>query len=93
MEVRRVPGFESHPNSSKFDSDFDLISSIHFLELCLFFREKASKSNKFEVEAKRLIDWLIDQGDCQNRDEACSLGQSLCENGIMHHGEFLVKSY
>ena len=60
----------------------------------LYFREKASKSHpKFEIEAKKLIDWLIDQGDCQNREEACSFGQSLCENAIMHHGKSLCYVY
>ena len=76
------------PFRQKFCFDFFFMLNEQLRDL--YFREKASKSHpKFEIEAKKLIDWLIDQGDCQNREEACSFGQSLCENAIMHHGKCL----
>nr|CAB3265148.1 phosphatidylinositol 3,4,5-trisphosphate-dependent Rac exchanger 1 protein [Phallusia mammillata] len=48
-------------------------------------KDRQLRSYKQVVEARKLIDWLVEQGDCQNREEASNLGQSLCENGILHH--------
>uniref|UniRef100_H2Y5P4 Phosphatidylinositol-3,4,5-trisphosphate-dependent Rac exchange factor 1 n=1 Tax=Ciona savignyi TaxID=51511 RepID=H2Y5P4_CIOSA len=39
-------------------------------------KDRNFRSYKQVIEAK-LIDWLIDQGDCQSREEASNLGQSL----------------
>uniref|UniRef100_H2Y5P5 Phosphatidylinositol-3,4,5-trisphosphate-dependent Rac exchange factor 1 n=1 Tax=Ciona savignyi TaxID=51511 RepID=H2Y5P5_CIOSA len=48
---------------------------------CLFQPLVRDKDRNFrsykQVIEKKLIDWLIDQGDCQSREEASNLGQSL----------------
>uniref|UniRef100_H2Y5P3 Uncharacterized protein n=1 Tax=Ciona savignyi TaxID=51511 RepID=H2Y5P3_CIOSA len=43
---------------------------------CCLDKDRNFRSYKQVIEAK-LIDWLIDQGDCQSREEASNLGQSL----------------
>jgi len=44
-----------------------------------------TRTYRFVVEAKRLIDWMIENSDCRSREEASILGQSMCEVGILHH--------
>nr|XP_039271145.1 phosphatidylinositol 3,4,5-trisphosphate-dependent Rac exchanger 2 protein-like isoform X2 [Styela clava] len=48
-------------------------------------KDRNLRSYKQVVEARKLIDWIIEQGDCKGREEVCNLGQSLCENNILHH--------
>ncbi|CAK8691769.1 unnamed protein product [Clavelina lepadiformis] len=48
-------------------------------------KDRNLRTYKLVVEGKKLVDWLLDQGDCQSREEAANLGQSLCENAILHH--------
>jgi len=50
-------------------------------------KDKNWKNHKYVVEGKKLIDWLVEHGDCQNRDEASNFGQTMCENAILHHGK------
>lgn len=61
----------------------------NFIFVC---REKVNnltRTYRFVVEAKRLIDWMIENSDCRSREEASILGQSMCEVGILHHGKCL----
>ncbi|KAG2463509.1 PREX1 protein, partial [Polypterus senegalus] len=48
-------------------------------------RDYHLKTFKSVLPASKLVDWLIAQGDCSNRDEAVTLGVGLCNNGFMHH--------
>lgn len=65
------------------------------LKIFFFIRDKDRmlKNYKQVVEAKALIDWLIEQGDCQTRDEVCNLGQSWCESNILHHGAYTIQLF
>ncbi|XP_028668221.2 phosphatidylinositol 3,4,5-trisphosphate-dependent Rac exchanger 1 protein [Erpetoichthys calabaricus] len=48
-------------------------------------RDYHLKAFKSVLPASKLVDWLIAQGDCSNRDDAVTLGVGLCNNGFMHH--------
>ncbi|XP_078590252.1 phosphatidylinositol 3,4,5-trisphosphate-dependent Rac exchanger 2 protein-like isoform X1 [Branchiostoma floridae x Branchiostoma japonicum] len=43
------------------------------------------RTHKSVMVASRLVDWLVEQGDCKTREEAVMLGQALCDSGFMHH--------
>uniref|UniRef100_A0A3Q2T4K7 Phosphatidylinositol-3,4,5-trisphosphate dependent Rac exchange factor 1 n=1 Tax=Fundulus heteroclitus TaxID=8078 RepID=A0A3Q2T4K7_FUNHE len=43
------------------------------------------KTFKSVLPASKLVDWLISQGDCSNREDAVTLGVGLCNSGYMHH--------
>ncbi len=34
-----------------------------------------------------MVQWLIENGEASNSEQAVILGQALLENGIIHHGE------
>ncbi|CAK6955095.1 phosphatidylinositol 3%2C4,5-trisphosphate-dependent Rac exchanger 1 protein [Scomber scombrus] len=48
-------------------------------------RDHHLKTFKSVVPACKLVDWLLLQGDCTNREDAVMLGIGLCNNGFMHH--------
>uniref|UniRef100_A0AAX7T6X1 Phosphatidylinositol-3,4,5-trisphosphate-dependent Rac exchange factor 1 n=1 Tax=Astatotilapia calliptera TaxID=8154 RepID=A0AAX7T6X1_ASTCA len=48
-------------------------------------RDHHLKTFKSVVPASKLVDWLLSQGDCSNREDAVTLGVGLCNSGFMHH--------
>ncbi|XP_047220173.1 phosphatidylinositol 3,4,5-trisphosphate-dependent Rac exchanger 1 protein isoform X3 [Girardinichthys multiradiatus] len=48
-------------------------------------RDHHLKTFKSVLPASKLVDWLISQGDCSNREDAVTLGVGLCNSGYMHH--------
>ncbi|XP_023185695.1 phosphatidylinositol 3,4,5-trisphosphate-dependent Rac exchanger 1 protein isoform X1 [Xiphophorus maculatus] len=48
-------------------------------------RDHHLKTFKSVLPACKLVDWLISQGDCSNREDAVTLGVGLCNSGYMHH--------
>ncbi|XP_013885284.1 phosphatidylinositol 3,4,5-trisphosphate-dependent Rac exchanger 1 protein [Austrofundulus limnaeus] len=48
-------------------------------------RDYHLKTFRSVVPASKLVDWLISQGDCSNREDAVMLGVGLCNSGFMHH--------
>ncbi len=39
------------------------------------------------VNAQKLLDWLLSEGDIQRREEGVALGQEFFATGIIRHGE------
>lgn len=56
-------------------------------ESILKVREENSVKYQRTFLGCEMIDWLIQEGEAENRKEAVELGQALLEHGIIQHGE------
>lgn len=50
-------------------------------------REEDSIPYERTLVASEFIDWLLQEGEMANREEAEQLGRRLLEHGIIQHGE------
>lgn len=56
-------------------------------ESILKVREENSVKYQRTFLGSEMIDWLIQEGEVENRQEAVELGRALLEHGIIQHGE------
>ena len=56
-------------------------------ESILKVREENSVKYQRTFLGCEMIDWLVQEGEAENRKEAVELGRALLEHGIIQHGE------
>lgn len=56
-------------------------------ESILKVREENSVKYQRTFLGSEMIDWLVQEGEVENRQEAVELGRALLEHGIIQHGE------